>query len=56
MAIFVYINHWLSYTKDYPQCRFSRDPVVCVELIKLKQQELINKYGDRNDVDTRRRD
>lgn len=30
----LFIWYWFTITKDYPQCRFSGDPVMCVELAK----------------------
>lgn len=30
---------WIDTTKDYPQCRWTRDPVMCVELMKGMQND-----------------
>lgn len=30
---------WIDTTKDYPQCRWTSDPVMCVELMKGMQND-----------------
>lgn len=35
IAIIIFgIWGWLYSTKDYPQCRWTRDPIMCVEIME----------------------
>ena len=38
MAMFLIFDHWMLITEDYPKCRWSKDAVMCVELIKVQER------------------